>query len=181
MKKILLLLILSVAIKTFCSAQNKVHLLTAAEKRNYVLSIDQTKIANSSEEGLNYPPYDCKKYRYMSIPLKLTNNSNDTLKYITMSCSWQDIYGTNSKNIEVLMSACDKNVLTKKMLRPHKSMITYIPIRIIKMARWSNTNFKVSMNVCRDMGQNSFGIEMLDLSVVANNIWSNEVKLPLSK
>ena len=183
MKKILLFLFLSVAVKTFCNAQNNVQLLTAEEKRNYVLSIDQTEITN-----LHYriPPYrnnfyNHKKYKLTTIPVKLTNSSNDTLKYFIMSCSVGDSYHTNSRYIKILESICQYNGVITKKLPPNQSSTADIPIRVIKTLNSSNNNFKVSLNICRSMGHNRFGLEMPDLSVPANYIWSNEVKLPLPK
>lgn len=101
-----------VGFSTFCDAQNshsaaksQIKPLTASDRKNYVITIDQNKVWTLK--------YSLPKNNYygkvvLFVPMKFTNNSNDTLKYMTMSCSWEEFYLTDRKEIATVPSeSCD--------------------------------------------------------------------------
>ncbi len=52
----------------------------------------------------------------------LLNNTNDTLKFLTMSCMWSIIYSTNNSNVEMAGPwACDGNFPVLITVPPFKS------------------------------------------------------------
>jgi hypothetical protein len=59
---------------------------------------------------------------YWVIPVTLTNNSGDTLKYLSMSCSWQDFYSVSDNRLQVEIAECDKNIPRIISLPPKSSM-----------------------------------------------------------
>jgi hypothetical protein len=73
MNKYTLILLLNIASDAVCIAQNK-YVLTGRDKMNYILSMNQQQVNKAITEGHNN-----NGYVQAVIPVKLTNNSSDTL------------------------------------------------------------------------------------------------------
>jgi hypothetical protein len=79
--------------------------LTAQQRKNYILSIDQQKITKPSDTSTN-----SRKYSIIYVPLRLSNHSKETLRYFTMTCSWYDDYQTNNSKVRIFTGdGCDSN------------------------------------------------------------------------
>jgi len=147
--------------------------LTIEDRKNYILTIDKWQIKK---------PYDTtliaskEKFSFTKIPVRLTNNSKDTLRYITMSCSWEDIYTSNTKRIIILSGPCDKNIPTIAILPPHQSKNVYLPV-IFKKSDTSVKVFKIGINLQKQDKLGNYNSVDLD-SNIKNLIWSNEVHIP---
>ena len=105
MKKYLILIVLSIT-SMICYAQNSrssvkykkksnstIKPLTENDRKNYVLGIDQNKLSKIKYTSLS--DYSNYKGAILFIPVVLTNYSNDTLKYLSMTCSWEEFYVTD--------------------------------------------------------------------------------------
>jgi hypothetical protein len=126
-----LLIILSIISSAMCRAQgNKTHAgLTDYDKKHYILTVDQKQIVLVAKTS---PPFDRKKYVYALITVTLSNNSNDTLKYVNMTCGWDDAFTTNNKNIQISGWGCDSNFPTVYKISPHRSVPFDIPFLVAK-------------------------------------------------
>lgn len=187
MMKRYLLIIVFVNLSVFCHAQDslnymrtsKVKPLTALDRKNYVLTINQNKLAK-----LKYTPPNGKNNYYrktvLFVPVKLTNNSNDTLKYLSMTCSWEEFYLVDKREIAgIPIEECIKNIPCTIMLPPHKSFIIRIPV--IKIQR--GKKFRIGMTLIKLFKETNlldlFSIDRSSLSKNVNYIiWSNAVELP---
>ena len=49
-------------------------------------------------------------YYYLSIITILTNNSSDTIRYATYSCSWDINYETDNKTLPIYRPGCNKDI-----------------------------------------------------------------------
>ncbi|PWK77706.1 hypothetical protein LX99_02586 [Mucilaginibacter oryzae] len=74
-------------------------------KGKYVLHINQFTVTRTKDTLVSG-----EKIPLVRFVLNFTNNTNDTLKYINMSCSWWDIYRISNSSIGNFSSGCDKNV-----------------------------------------------------------------------
>src|ERR1700741_780212 len=59
--------------------------LTAADRENYVLSINQKEVSKARPVNANVYP----NKTFSKLIVKLSNNSNEPLTYMTMSCGWE--------------------------------------------------------------------------------------------
>ena len=78
----------------------KIEILNNAD---YVLNADQAVI-KQWKDTVYYYALKLRKCRYAHIPVTLTNNSRDTLRYIDMSCSKLDIFTTDTKDVKIFQS-----------------------------------------------------------------------------
>jgi hypothetical protein len=114
----------------------------------FVLSVDQTKV-----EILRGPLYDGAREYYVQLPVKLTNTSADTLRYLSMSCSWWDIYRTNHQKINVFSpNICYKNSPITCLVPPHQFVIRNIIVLVPK--EMASVIFKIGMAVQRKFENN---------------------------
>ena len=78
------------------------------------------------------------------IELRLWNRSKDTLKYLSMSCSWQEFYLTNRKDVNIRVNECDKNVPKVLTLKPNESKTVELEIVATK---YIPDEFKVGLRI----------------------------------
>ena len=111
------------------------------------------------------------------IPVTLTNNSNDTLKYIGMSCSWWDIYEIDNSQINILQlnEIYYKNGPAIITIAPNTSSVVNLPIGWIK-GQTKTTEFRIGMILQKYIDNK----QIIDFSKLETNniIWSNEVTIP---
>jgi hypothetical protein len=143
------------------------HLLTIEEKKHYTITIDQNKIFKRTNKEY---PYSEKEF--FILPVTVHNDSNDTLKYSSMTCSWQAFYRIDNEAFEILSTDCDKNIPTRIIVPPHLTHATNIAFILKKNTQAKSLLFKVGLNI------NTSGSFMLyDEELYRYNIvWSNEVQ-----
>ena len=150
--------------------------LTKADRENYLLAIDQNRLKKPKDTILYK-----KKYTYILVPVNFINNSNEDLKYMSMSCSWLDYYQVNIKNIDIFSWNCNKNIPDLKTVAAHKSQVIFVPIIYNKAAVSKITRFKIGMSLQKYISKNQFGSDVYTYLLrpeTSNLIWSNEIKIP---
>ena len=140
------------------------------DRSNYKLNIDQRDVGRLHDTIIFE-----KKYLVSYIKVKLSNNSAKALKYITYSCSWDELFHVDNKAIKVCMQPCDKNVPIIESLEAHKSTEFILPVTI--ESKTSNLWFKVGMNLFL-ANDSSKGTFLLPVENLNNVIWSNQIQLP---
>ena len=73
--------------------------------KGYILNIDQDKIERARDTIIHG-----KSFEFVSVPVELWNLTDDTLKYMTMTCSWEVIFTINKKTASILGWNCDSKV-----------------------------------------------------------------------
>jgi len=162
--------LLIIILVLFFTSFNASKLFAQNDKQNYTLSINQKEI-----ERLHDTVIFKKKYFVSYITIKLSNNSTIALNYITYSCSWDDLFHSNNKAIEVCQSPCESNYPIVKSLAVRKIEVFILPVILKK--RLSDIRFKIGMNLFLDNAANR-QLFPLPVDKLDNVIWSNEVKLP---
>jgi hypothetical protein len=160
--------------------------LTEKDKRKYTLSIDQSKIKQLKDTAI----YEMdtlrdkgfkRKYLFTICEMRINNNSDDTLKYISMSCSWLWLYRVNNVNFRVADQFCLKNVDEIRAVLPRRSSIVKIPV-----ITDSKTDFpkkiKIGLSLQKFTGSDQFfnffdPRELMLRPETSNMIWSNEVMI----
>jgi hypothetical protein len=171
MKKPYLLLILSLLIIFFVSAKYSIgkQPITNPILKGYILTI-QSNAFRSYDTIIHK-----KTYTIFHIPVKLTNSTKAPLKYITMTCSWYDIFHLNNKHFEIYGWACDSNYPIVAIVFPNKST-TFVLLIIKRKISASIETLKVGMNIFIDNAGNR-NLFPLPVEKKDNVIWSNEVKV----
>ena len=154
-------------------------------KKGYVLSIDQDKIEGPRDTVVNG-----KDYEFAVVPLVLSNFTKDTLKYVNMTCSWDEIFTFNKKSASINGWSCDANFSTVYSIAPRKSYTYRIPVLIEKAAITNNYTFRIGLYLFKYSESGGFGefdtfLDSKNLAsprpkkmVYKNIIWSNEVTIP---
>ncbi|MEO3404414.1 hypothetical protein AAFN85_10950 [Mucilaginibacter sp. CAU 1740] len=141
----------------------------------YVLYIDQSTITKPKDTSIY-------KYetRFIISGVSLTNNTNDTLKYISMSCSWWDIYHISDSSLGFLTLGCDKNVPQGVEIPPHQTRDMTFVLDVGKTTDVSGKKFKVGMNMVKYKSPEQVWDDLLfnKLADQHNLLWSNEVSIP---
>jgi hypothetical protein len=151
--------------------------LSEKDKKDYILNVDQNAIKTPNDTVIFG-----KKYRVFSLPVKFTNYSKDTLKYLTMDCSWLDSYFTSNNRIEFVRQICFKNEPYVKIILPHQTWSVYIPIILNNDQNNFHRNFRIGISLQKFIKRSQLFdfdpfIYMLR-PVTSNMIWSNEVVAP---
>ena len=155
--------------------------LTSQDKLNYTLTAGSAIKIKRDTFLYKFTPNDFRvkqqKQDCLIIPVKLTNNSSDTLKYIGMSCSWWDIYQTDNPQVSILEPniECYKNGLTVLEIAPNHSVVVNIPVGY-EDEQTKGNHFKIGM-ILEKYIENKQIVELNKFDT-NNIIWSNEVTIP---
>ena len=133
-----------------------------SEKENYTLTIIKGKVVEEN------------KQTFWITLATLTNNTKDTLKYYSMSCSWQDFYSVDNNTLEVKREGCDKNIPTILKLAPGKSRTVNIKLLIKSSINTSKIKFKIGFNLMKvSSNQRELDFDFKEREKKKNIIWSN--------
>jgi len=159
--------------------------LTDGDKKNYTLSIDQNKIKQLKETIVDTVDVRNKmllkkKSRVAICEMQIHNNSNDTLKYASMSCSWLETYVTDNVDFKIPEQICLQNIPELRVIPPRQSSIVEIPIVTdLKTALPRKIKIGLSLQKCTEDPFNTVPglFEMVLKPLTRNMIWSNEVEI----
>lgn len=106
------------------------------------------------------------------LPVTLINNTKDTLHYRSMSCSWQDIYTIDSKDLTIEPAICDKNVPVVISLAPGQGRT--VELRLLSNAAASQpVNFRVGINILKNSKAGDNNLDNTKELLVWSNLISN--------
>ena len=117
------------------------------------------------------------KNSFLIVPTSLKNNSNDTLKFYSMSCSWQLFYLVDNKNLKIELVGCDKNIPIILTLNP--GQIRTIEIKLLinqKIDKGTEIKFRIGFNLLRKL-DNQKMFDFKDVLNKKNVIWSNMITM----
>lgn len=155
-------IILTIAVLLF----NCLTFSQTAKKENYVLTIIKGKVIKEN------------KQRFLITPTTLKNNTKGTLKYYSMSCSWQSFYSVDSNKLQVEGQDCDKNIPTILTLEPGQSKTVEIRLLINPTIDASEIKFKIGFNLLKvSSTQKEFDFDFNQLQKKKNIIWSNIISI----
>jgi hypothetical protein len=117
------------------------------------------------------------------IPTTLTNNTDDTLKYYSMSCSWRELYLVNNSNLQVQPVICQYNAPIILTLAPGQK--TTVSVNLLVNNRTDNTSevqFKIGFNLIKT-ADTKWPIQYIYETIKKrkNVIWSNSIHLKTNK
>ena len=170
--------------------------LSDEDRHKYILSIDQraiSKLKDTTDYYLDSVAYrkdttsyqeGKKQFKFASVQLKLTNNSNNVLEYTSWSCSWCKMYQTDSKSVSVEQQICSGNYPITETVPPHSSVIFNMPILFDTEIFTRRYKFKIGMTLLKADLVSFHGFDYA-LPLFKQDprylIWSNEIIVPVSK
>lgn len=123
LKKTLLLILLLISCTYISFAQ--------ADSLKYTLKTGKINVKKKSGQ------------RWLEVPVTITNNTNDTLRYATMTCSWQDFYSVDNKQLKVEEVSCDKNMIDRIILAPAESNTVLIKLYLLTEPKKQEITFRI--------------------------------------
>jgi hypothetical protein len=155
-----------------------IHLLTNTDRQLYKLTIDKAKIGLPRDTIItNYENNKTKKAKVITVPVILHNNSNDTLRFYSMTCSWYSFFGTNSSGIGIPGWDCSKNITDFITIAPHKEYKKNLSIVYYPNIN-SGNRYRISMSLLKAPGNVKWTWNFWPEEYVRfNKIWSNELTI----
>jgi hypothetical protein len=115
---------------------------------------------------------------YLFIKTSLTNSTTDTVTYIRMSCSWQDSYTTDTKDLLVYVNECNKNVPQLIKIPPHSRQETILKLTSAKtISQLAGLEFRVGFNLVTAKDYDEMFSKVSQLTNMENVIWSEMLTL----
>jgi len=163
----LIILLLIVFLTEIKSSVGKQSVIKDSEKK-YILILDAGSIVKLRDLVIKK-----KAYSMFRVSVKLLNNTKDTLKYISMSCSWNELFHLNDKNFYIFGWPCDTNFPIIRIILPYKTAAFSLPI-VKEKGSADADKLRVCMNLLISDKHNEHLVLSIDKTGVL--IWSNEVK-----
>ncbi|MGL4629768.1 MAG: hypothetical protein ACRCVT_01080 [Leadbetterella sp.] len=118
------------------------------------------------------------KITYLLVSATLTNHSKDTLNYTSMSCSWEDFYIVDNKNMGLEHLGCDKNAPIVLTLPPSQNRKTELPIIINPKIDFSDRKCRIGFYLIKKLpNQNIYKFNFQEEKEKENIIWSNWIDI----
>ena len=115
---------------------------------------------------------------YLLVNTTLTNTSSDTVKYVSMSCSWQDVYSTDTRDLIIYVNVCDKNVPQIIDIPPHDKRDILLKLSCTKsINQLQGLKFKIGFNFIAAENYDEMFSEVYQLTEMKNVIWSNTLRV----
>jgi hypothetical protein len=144
-----------------------------------ILTFSQTGKMNSYE--LNIKKGKTVKENnqtFWIIPVRFANNSLDTLRYFSMSCSWQDFYSVDNKKLQIETALCDKNIPIILIIAPGQTKTVEIRLLISPTIVDSKIKFRIGFNLMEaSNSQKPLDFDFIEEQKKKNLIWSNEISM----
>jgi hypothetical protein len=111
----------------------------------------------------------------MSVKVTLTNNTPDTVKYVTWSCSWQESYSIDNDKWRIYVNLCYNNGHTTILIPPYKSETKTLELeRVIGYTKSQSLNLKIGFHFVPPPDQlKNIPIKLEKLKPNDLTIWSN--------
>ncbi|WPV00202.1 hypothetical protein SNE26_00275 [Mucilaginibacter sp. cycad4] len=159
--------------------------LSPADRKNFKISINQDSV-KQMKDTICYAAGKIHRCLYAIVPVILSNQSDDTLKYINMSCSWLDAFTTDVESIKLLPSAvmeeCWKNSPAIYMIAPHQRITFFIPVYFLtdmgKNKLFVSKAFKIGMSLFKYIEGTQFPFDILGLTLRREKdiiLWSDDI------
>lgn len=152
-----------------------------------IVSCSPEKINNETEQPLSISA-KIKGWQLLpssrnpSVEVTLTNNTADTLRYSTLSCSWQDTYTLDTELLRIQGASCDKNIPKLIAIPPRgKEEKVLILVTDSRAEKSSIVKFRVGFNwlTANNYQEAVKKIEQLQNTRPQNTeniVWSNPVE-----
>ena len=161
--------------KTMLNLPTKeLYLLSNNERKLYKITVETSKITTTIGEQ-----YSFAGRKVYLIPVTVHNNSNDTLKYYSMSCSWQEFYHSDNKAIEIVQPPCDNNVPEEIKIPPKGARVDNVSIICTDHDTKTPLQFKIGLNINKNVENdlfNGYDDELRRFNIV----WSDQVILNIN-
>jgi hypothetical protein len=134
---------------------------TGDKLKDYVLEVKTIRVVEQKEE------------KYLIATVKLTNNTADTLKYLSMTCSYEEFYLLKSKTLRLAGYECDKNVPKTVTIPPHKSDSVGLKFKVPGDGK-QPIKYKVGLMLVKNEGDNLLKL-LYHKPMKHITVWSDEV------
>lgn len=147
----------------------------------FILSLSDAKLS-----GKDYPltikPGKIIKDKvdsFIEVPVTLTNKTSQKLAYGSMSCSWQDFYTVDGKDLFVEGTDCDKNMPIILELAPLQSKTVLLRLQIKNTSGKNAATFKIGFNLITLLDDKQGEEFIMGGDFKENIIWSNQITMKL--
>ena len=111
------------------------------------------------------------------LKVTLSNNTLDTVKYVTWDCSWQDSYSIDNDKWRIYVNLCYKNGHETISIPPYQSDTKTLELkRVIGYTKSKSSDFKIGFHFVPPPDQlKNIPIKLEKLKLNDLTIWSNTV------
>jgi hypothetical protein len=154
--------------------------LTSEDRKNFIVTISKEDIGKpaSASSDPSFP----SNMVYLSCRLKVSNNSNDTLKYLNKSCAWYDILKTDNVKLRIWKNSCTNDITKVELVAPHRYTWFNLTLVYNKNKVSANSPFKLGIGIFKFVNKQqllTFDVsKKLAETDTTNLIWSNTVVIP---
>lgn len=152
-----------------------IYLLTENDLKLYTLTVDKDKISKPRDTIIT----NNDSIKVILVPVILHNNSDETLSFYSMTCSWYVFFAINKKeDIWLPGWDCDKNIPQIITVAPHKDFARNLTI-IYNAGIKSGSSYRVSMSLLKAVPNKKYVWDFWPNEYVRfNKLWSNEIAIP---
>lgn len=120
---------------------------------------------------------DSRSGKSLSVKVTLVNNTADTVKYMSMNCSWQDFYSIDNDRWVIFGDLCCKNGPEIRSIPPYQTETSMLKLeRVFGSVASKSSMFRIGFRfVPPPLPLQQIPVKLEKSKPNATIIWSNEV------
>lgn len=140
--------------------------LNIKRHKSYLFTIEKINIVNKNNE------------EYWTLKAVLKNNTNDTLKHQSMSCSYTDLYNVSNNTFKIVKQECLRNVSVIASIPPYQTSEVELTLIKNKNNKTNFNQFQIILNLVK-VKNSKIRIETNEKKSVKNTkrIYSNTIEI----
>lgn len=116
-----------------------------------------------------------KEIYYLRLKVRLQNNAADTLSFVSMNCSWQELYRVKPDALKVEQNLCFANYHVIIKVAPFDHYDKEIKIKYKTGVKLNNLTCQIGFNLVEIKANDDFSDKWHELKQSKNIIWSNSI------
>jgi len=153
-----------------------IYLLNGEDRKQYILKVDENQISSPRDTVLRMLGKKTQRAKSITVPVTVQNNSNAELKFYSMTCSWSEFFGTDSKDISIPGWACESNVPNIIIVAPHKEFRRNVNVTYDSTIK-GGRKYRISMSLLKPDNTKRDWVFSPGDYVRFNKIWTNEITI----
>lgn len=155
-----------------------IYLLSDSDRKLYTLVVDKKQISKPRDTVVKtFRNKNPNHLKVVDVPVFIQNNSNDTLKFYSMSCSWFEFWDTDRNDVKIADWPCEKNVPEIITIPPHHKVKNALNIMYGETID-IGSQYQISMSLLKVSDNLKRGLFFSpDEYLHFNKIWSNKITI----
>ena len=155
-----------------------IYLLTDSDRNLYKLTVNNEQTTKPRDTVIRvFKNNISRRANVVTVPVSVHNNSNEALRFYSMTCSWFEFWDTDNRAIELSTWGCQYNIPEIITVAPHQEYKKKLDV-IYDSTVKGGTKYRIVMSLLKAPGDGKANWDFWPGEYTRfNKIWSNKITI----